>query len=47
MDGLITYNLEERGPGRWNMTYQICGEDKLAELDERLRYRIVMTNRHD
>ena len=46
MDGLITYNLEERGPGRWNMTYQIC-EDKLAELDERLGYRIVMTNRHD
>lgn len=46
MDGLITYNLEERCPGRWNMTYQIC-EDKLAELDERLGYRIVMTNRHE
>jgi len=46
MDGLITYNLEERGLGCWNMTYQIC-EDKLAELDERLGYRIVMTNRHD
>jgi transposase len=28
------------------MTYQIC-KDKLAELDERLGYRIVMTNRHD
>ncbi len=46
MDGLITYNLEERSSGRWNMTYQIS-EDKLAELDERLGYRIVMTNRHD
>ena len=46
MDGLITYNLEERSPRRWNMTYQIS-EDKLADLDERLGYRIVMTNRHD
>ena len=46
MEGLITYNLEERSPGRWNMTYQIC-EDKLAELDDRLGYRIVMSNRHD
>ncbi len=46
MEGLITYNLEERSPGRWNMTYQMC-EDKLAELDDRLGYRIVMTNRHD
>lgn len=46
MEGLIIYNLEERSPGSWNMTYQIC-EEKLAELDDRLGYRIVMTNRHD
>ena len=46
MEGVITYQLEERSPGRWNMTYQIC-ENQLAELDERLGFRIVMTNRHD
>ena len=46
LEGLITYQLEERDSGRWNMTYQIC-EDQLAELDDRLGYRIVMTNRHD
>jgi len=46
LEGLITYQLEERGSGRWSMTYQKC-EDRLAELDDRLGYRIVMTNRHD
>lgn len=46
MEGLITYQLEERSPGRWNMTYQIC-ENQLDELDDRLGFRIVMTNRHD
>ena len=46
MEGLITYHLEERGPERWSMTYHIC-EDKLDELDDRLGYRIIMTDRHD
>jgi len=35
MEGLITYQLEERGSGRWSVTYQIC-KDQLAELDVRL-----------
>ncbi len=46
MEGLISYKIEERSPGRWNMTYHIC-ENKLDELDDRLGYRIVMTDRHD
>ena len=46
MEGLVTYQLEERSPGRWSMTHCIC-EDKLDELDDRLGFRIVMTNRHD
>jgi transposase len=46
MEGLIAYQLEERTPERWNMTYHICN-DKLNDLDDRLGFRIVMTNRHD
>lgn len=46
MEGLISYKIEERSAGRWSMTYQIC-ENKLDELDDRLGYRIVMTDRHD
>jgi transposase len=46
MDGLITYQLDERDSGRWNMTYKIC-ENRLEELNEQLGFRIVMTDRHD
>lgn len=46
MEGLISYQLEEREPGRWNMIYNIC-ENQLDELNDRLGFRIVMTDRHD
>lgn len=46
LKGLISYQLEEREPGRWSMAYHVC-ENKLDELDDRLGFRIVMTDRHD
>lgn len=46
MEGLIDYQLEERAPGRWSMTYQVR-EDRVDELNEKLGFRIVMTNRHN
>lgn len=46
MERLISYQLEEREPGRWSMIYNIC-ENQLDELNDRLGFRIVMTDRHD
>lgn len=46
LEGLISYQLEEREPGRWSMVYHVC-ENKLDELDDRLGFRIMMTDRHD
>jgi transposase len=46
MEGLITYQIVETTPGRWNMTYEVC-EKQIEELDDKLGFRIVMTDRHD
>ena len=46
MDGLITFQLQEREPQRWEMTYQVC-EEQLDKLTDRLGLRLVMTDRHD
>ncbi len=46
MDGLIIYELTEVSEGRWTLTYRI-NQKTLAELEDRLGFRILMTNRHD
>jgi len=46
MEGLINYELEESKDGRWKLNYQ-KSQNKLEELEDKLGYRIVMSNRHD
>ena len=46
MDGLISYTLKENKPGHWDLSY--CTEQKkISELEDRLGFRIIMTNRHN
>jgi transposase len=46
MEGLIVYELTSLKTGHWILSYQI-DQKKLSELEDRLGFRIVMTNRHD
>ena len=47
MQGLIDYELTEfRRKGRWSLTYR-TNQKQLEALEDRLGFRIVMTNRHD
>ena len=46
MEGLLSYKLKATTPGHWELTY--CTEQrKITELEDRLGFRIIMTNRHD
>ena len=46
MEGLIIYELTDMQEGRWSLSYRTC-QKKINELEDRLGFRIVMTNRHD
>lgn len=47
MQGLIDYELTGLGEeGRWSLTYR-TNQKQLEALEDRLGFRIVMTNRHD
>jgi transposase len=46
MEGLIDYELESLEDGRWSLTYR-TNQKQLEILEDRLGFRIVMTNRHD
>jgi len=45
MEGLINYNLTEIGNGRFSLTYG-KNESALDTLEDRLGFRILMTDRH-
>jgi transposase len=46
MDGLISYNLSEIEDGRFVLTYRTSKKD-LDALEDRLGFRILMTDRHE
>ena len=46
MEGLIRYRLEERQDGRFTLRYRTCRR-ALDDLEDRLGFRILMTDRHD
>ena len=48
MENLITYELieSETLEGHWSLTYRTC-QQKIEELEDRLGFRILMTNRHN
>ncbi len=46
MEGLIDYKLLEKEEGRWLLTYR-TNKKNLILLEDRLGFRIIMTNRHD
>jgi len=46
MDGLISYRLEERQEGRFTLRYR-SSRKALDALEDRLGFRILMTDRHD
>ena len=46
MDGLISYELEETSCGRWALSFQ-TNQKNLSDLEDRLGFRILMTNRHE
>jgi transposase len=46
MEGLIAYELTSDPKGHWALDYRI-DQNKLSELEDRLGFRIIMTNRHD
>jgi transposase len=46
MDGLISYTLAEIEEGRFVLTYRTSKED-LDALEDRLGFRILMTDRHE
>ena len=46
MQGLIDYELTSIEEGRWDLTYR-TNQKQLEALEDRLGFRIVMTNRHD
>ncbi len=45
MEGLISYELTELTEGHWSLTYH-TNKKKLANLEDDLGFRIIMTNRH-
>lgn len=46
MEGLIDYELTPLNEGHWAISYRV-NQKKLSELEDRLGFRIVITNRHD
>jgi transposase len=46
MEGLIIYELTSLKEGHWTLNYRL-DQGKLSDLEDRLGFRIVMTNRHD
>ena len=46
MDGLMGYELEEREEGRFTLRYRTCRK-ALDQVEDRLGFRILMTDRHD
>ena len=46
MEGLIRYRLDEREPGRFALYYR-TRRKALDDLEDRLGFRILMTDRHD
>lgn len=46
MNGLIDYELTSSEEGHWSLTYR-TNQKQLEALEDRLGFRIVMTNRHD
>ena len=45
MKGLLTYDLNELGDGRFSLTYR-TNQKELDQLEDRLGFRILMTDRH-
>jgi len=46
MEGLIRYRLEDRDEGRFTLRYR-TSRKSLDDLEDRLGFRILMTDRHD
>lgn len=46
MKGLLTYDLAELGDGRFSLTYR-TNKKNLDQLEDKLGFRILMTNRHE
>ena len=46
MEGLIACKLTSAPKGCWTLDYRI-DQNKLSEMEDRLGFRIIMTNRHD
>jgi transposase len=46
MKDLLTYELSELRPGRFSLTYR-TNKKKLDELEDKLGFRILMTDRHE
>jgi transposase len=46
MEGLITYSLSEIEPGRFVLTYR-SDKKKFDEMEDKLGFRILMTDRHE
>ena len=46
MEGLIRWSLDECGEGKFNLTYKI-NQTELNQLEDKLGFRILMTDRHD
>jgi len=46
MKGLLSYQLTQRAPGRFSLTYR-TDKSQLAELEDTLGFRILMTDRHE
>lgn len=46
MEGLISFELTDLHNGRWSLNYSM-NQKELEALEDRLGFRIVMTNRHD
>jgi len=46
LSGIIEWYLGEKSPGRFNLEYSI-NPDKLIEVEDKLGFRILITNRHD
>jgi transposase len=46
MEDLLTYELIELGDGRFSLTYK-TNKEKLDQLEDKLGFRILMTDRHE
>jgi transposase len=46
MEGLLSYELPELGEGRFSITYR-TNKKKLDQLEDKLGFRILMTDRHE